>query len=491
MRRDLVTALNMETDLDLIERPRDYLPPFAEQGKRFENLSRLLQELFLIICHRQNAFNEHLTLSEIMHIKRYDIVYAIHAYHNGFGKIRELFPNPPKPESYWDDMDNVSKEVRRMMDLFDQQTMLHSNQLTYSGNGWLRECILKHGGFEKMAEYVHAETNFDEVMEPQDVDGYWDEFENVYDELMTFIYDTKIDFMPSKLELLSGGYERLWNALQKIASEEHQAKLIKAATKSLEKRFSGEIRLSESEIAESGGDAGAESKDLVLFDEEYYTKEFQGELEKDLFALKESREFNRVLSELEVMKIISKAFNIPINDEFVGHCKFVKEAENEWKDFGSLAKELVAFQCFYRETCFSINREFVDSFCLPSMIDIAYCMRPDLNYAILRWHGGHNRVQNKVRHMKVVDLYHPIYGEGKSRDEMLYLEHGTIWQFKALPPPPMPDSSNLLIGKEMDAMFLPEAFPTQDMVDPTAKIGKDKKLVKRIRDKKVTLLLSQ
>merc|ERR1712130_287699 len=148
-----------------------------------------------------------------------------------------------------------------------------------------------------------------------------------------------------------------------------------------------------------------------------------------------------------------------INKEFEGRCQFAVDAENEWRDF-------------------------VDNFKLPSMIDIAYAMRPDLNYAILRWHGGHERVQNKIRHMKVIDLYHPLYGEGKSKDEMLYLEHGTIWQFKALPPPPMPDN-NLLIDKQMDSMFLSEAFPTQDMVDPTVRIGKNKHLVKRIREKKV------
>ena len=159
----------------------------------------------MIICTRNDIHNDHLNMADIIHLKRYDVAYAIQKYHGGFGKIRTIFPNPPKPLTYWDDKDNVAKEVRRIMKLFDQVVMPHSNQLTYSGHGWLRECIEKHGGFEQFAEYIHAETNWDEQLEERDKDGYWDNLDNIYDELMTFIYDTKIDFMPSKLELLSGG----------------------------------------------------------------------------------------------------------------------------------------------------------------------------------------------------------------------------------------------------------------------------------------------
>ena len=235
----------------------------------------------------------------------------------------------------------------------------------------------------------------------------------------------------------------------------------------------------------------SKTKALVVRDKEYYTKMFEIALDKELYKLKESNDFNKILSELEVMYNVSKAFKIPINKEYEGHCQFVKDAENEWKDFGVLAKELVAFDCYYKETCFTLNRDYLDKFTLPSMEDIAWCIRPDLNYAILRWHGGHKRVQNKVRGMKLIDLYHPIYGAGKSKDEMLYLEHGTVWQFKALPPPPTTLTDNkLLIGDEIDPMFLPEALPTNDMIDPTVKVVKNPKLTKKIRNKKVTLLLT-
>eukprot|EP01084_Bolivina_argentea_P032191 59537_1 len=435
-------------------------------------MSRLLQELFLIICTRDNIFNDVLTVPDIIHIKRYDIVYAIYKYHGGYGKIQTVFPNPPKVTNYWNDIDNVAKEVRNIMQLYDQMVMPHANQLTYSGNGWLRECIIKHGGFDKFADFIHAETNFDENMEERDVDGYWENLENIYDELMTFIYDININFMPNKLELLSGGYEKLWNGLINVASVQYQTELIKLKTKQLKRKFKGKWK-------------------LLIENEENYTPEFQGVLDEQLFILKESKEFNKILSELEIMKYVSIAFKIPINKEFEGYCQFVKEARNEWKDFGSLAKELMAFHCFYSETCFTLNREFVDNFVLPKMEDIAYCMRPDLNYAILRWHGGYKRVENKIRVMKVIDLYHPMYGEGMSRDELLYLEHGSVWQFKALPPPPNTLSDgNLLIGEDIDTMFLPEAMATKDMIDPTLKITKDKKLYKKIQNKRVTLLLT-
>eukprot|EP01083_Nonionella_stella_P055687 146796_1 len=464
-------ALNKETNLDLIERPEGYEPPFVEQSQRYENISRLLQELFLIISTRNDTFNDDLMVSDIIDMKRYDLVVAIQKYHGGYGRIRSLFPGPPKPTTYWDDIDNVAKEVRRMMRLFDQQVMPQANQLTYSGNGWLRECIEKHGGFESFAEYIHAEANLDENLEERDVEGYWDNLETIYDELMTFIYDTEIDFMPSKLELLSGGYEKLWRALIPVAKQEHQTQLIKLKTKQFKKQF--------------------KSKYKMHPDKKENTELFQMELEKELMLLKKNQEFDKTLSEIEVLQHVSRAYKIPINSTFEGRCKFAVSAAQEWKDFGALAKELMAFYRYYTETCFTINREFVDHFTLPLMEDMAYCMRPDLNYAILRWHGGHKRVENRIRTMKVIDLYHPMYGEGKSKDQMLYLEHGTVWQFKALPPPPASlTESNLMIADQMDPMFLPQALATQDMIDPTAKIVKNKQLTKRIRDKKVTLLLS-
>lgn len=149
----LETALNKETKLDLMRRPKDYVPPFVEQAKRFENLSRLLQELFLMICTRTNTFNDHLTMADVIHMKRFDVAFAIQKYHGGFGTVRTMFPNPPKPHSYWDHIDNVAKEIRYVMVLFDDQpTMPHPNQLTYSGHGWLRECVERHGGFEYVTD---------------------------------------------------------------------------------------------------------------------------------------------------------------------------------------------------------------------------------------------------------------------------------------------------------------------------------------------------
>ena len=49
-------------------------------------------------------------------------------------------------------------------------------------------------------------------------------------------------------------------------------------------------------------------------------------------------------------------------------------------------------------------------------------------------------------------------------------------------PPTTLTDKNLLIRDEIDPMFLPEALPTNDMIDP--------KLTKKIREKKVTLLLT-
>ena len=499
----LETALNKETDLDLIQRPKDYEPFFVEQAKRYENMSRFLQELFLMICTRNDTHYDNLSMAEVINMKRYDVAYAIQKYHGGFGNVRTLFPNPPKPLTYWDDKDNVAKEVRRIMRLYDQVVMPHENQLIYSGNGWLKECIKKHGGFESFADYIHAETNWDEQLEEKDEKQYWDNLENIYDELMTFIYDTKIHFMPSRLELLAGGCQKLWEVLCGVAKNEYQTQLIRQKKKELKRKWKQngmQWKLNKEEIADKEEIKNKEEinekiKDLVVRDKEYYTKTFQVELDKELFKLKESKEFNKILNELDVMKNVSSAFNIPINKEFEGHCGFAKDAENEWKDFGALAKELMAFDAYYKDSCFTLNREYVDNFTLPTMEDIAYCMRADLNYAILRWHGGHKRVENKVRGMKLLDLYHPMYGKGKNRDEMLYLEHGTVWQFKALPPPPTPlidDNNNLLIDSDgnIDPMFLPQALPTNDMIDPTAKIAKNKRLTKKIRDKKVTLLLT-
>ncbi len=121
---------------------------------------------------------------------------------------------------------------------------------------------------------------------------------------------------------------------------------------------------------------------------------------------------------------------------------------------------------------------------------------------------------------------------------MLLLEHGYIWPFKALPPPPSPyGRSNLLVdkdeygrrrllegsltgdssgmprteeqkkakelmliggdidkrkgGADIDPMFMPDSFVQGATVDPTLKLVEDKTLARQIKKKKRTVIIAE
>ena len=591
------------TDHWFKERPSNYLPNFALLAKKYENVSRLLQELFLIMNNRDTTvIHYYLTLPEIIDVhKRYDVGYAILKYHGGYKNSKHLFPKAIKPMNYYDDCDNVAKEMKSVMKLLGiTRVMPHPYKLIASGHGFVAQCVEElHGGFIKFAEYIHTPCFFtnriangsfgapnasddikdelkDEIeaslmlrlsdddcishyhsnpliykytiqnsnnfkyLDEKFAPKYWDDTTNIKDELMTFICDMNINYIPSKLELISAANIQLWQAMSVLALKCFVKQLIDTCIEyqkvvnrdpetysnasNASKTTRNPLKLSdlqfkfEKQFCKHLGNIGDSHKVMNDF---YFNFNFKENNIKPIYNIDkfENTKFlnylkilnlNEIkLSEIEIMKIISHFYKIPIDkNTYLGGCAFVKTAENEWKDdYNGFCKEIFSFNSWYKECCFVIDKSNIHKFSMPYLEDIAYSKRFDINYAILSFYGGHKRLAKRISKMSIDDLRHPFYGQGKNKDELLMLEHGSsIWQYKALPGPPLHAISDVkLLGdniekekliesgineEKIDTMFLPEATGAGEFADPTKQLLKDRGLHKRLRHKNKTLIIA-
>ena len=200
-------------------------------------------------------------------------------------------------------------------------------------------------------------------------------------------------------------------------------------------------------------------------------------------------------SEIEVLTKISEKFKIPLNkDTYASNPRFVETAENEWKDFNMFARELIAFTFWYNDTIYSLNNEFKNNFNIPKLEYIAYANRCDLNYAILRYYGGHSIVQKRIRNMKLDMLYHPLYNMGKNKNELLYLEHGSVWLYKALPEPPLLNINKYISNinhktgqRTIDTTFTSDSLPIENVYNPAKKLITNHRLKDKRKQKMVLI----
>jgi len=94
--------------------------------------------------------------------------------------------------------------------------------------------------------------------------------------------------------------------------------------------------------------------------------------------------FSHQSRDTHVQLAISQLWKIPVDKiNFEARPIFVEHAY-EWKEWGALSRELMAFSAWYSDTVFRVSAETVREFDLPSIVSMAGCLRPDLNYAILR-----------------------------------------------------------------------------------------------------------
>ncbi len=133
--------------------------------------------------------------------------------HGGFPAVAEKLGFKPinKPRGYWDDFENLKSEIL----LFNEQrgmagTMPTVAELTEARLSRLAFAIGKHGGFQDVAERLGLSLSYE-----RKPTGYWDNFENVANELRRFIEQRgKQGVMPTQRELHQAGFSDLNRAIQ-------------------------------------------------------------------------------------------------------------------------------------------------------------------------------------------------------------------------------------------------------------------------------------
>ncbi len=155
------------------------------------------------------------TASNLIDADRKDLVSALRK-HGGFPSVAKRLglerPNSAKTPGFWNDFENVEKEIRSIAIAQDMIGVMPSvAQLTALGRSDLVSAIGKHGGFRTVAERLHLER--------KDRDkpfGYYNDFENVERELRAFITKYGIEgVMPTRNELASNGHSSLNGAIHK------------------------------------------------------------------------------------------------------------------------------------------------------------------------------------------------------------------------------------------------------------------------------------
>ncbi len=155
------------------------------------------------------------TGGELRKAGRDDLASAI-TNHGGFPALAEQFglryTNSAKPAQYWDDFTNVERELLDFIHIQGTKgVMPTADELGKSGRSNLVFAINKHGGFPTIAERLGLQLSY-----KKKPDGYWDDFDNVKQELLGFITEQGTPgTMPTNKDLADAGRSDLTFAINK------------------------------------------------------------------------------------------------------------------------------------------------------------------------------------------------------------------------------------------------------------------------------------
>jgi len=345
---------SVEDVFGLAPRAPESDPQFVKDSYLYASAPALLQEIYLLMCMRKHNHLGHITQADIVGVyKRYDIALAINRYHGKMENIFHLLPEAPKPRDWWKSKQNVARRIRTSMNIWKTEFLPQPERWTRSGEGFVRNLIFEHGGYNHFSEYIHADLHIGPHFFDQEP-GFWDKLENIEFNLKDFIIQCGLDRFPTKVEFEACGRQSLWGAMRKYALQHKKYSQSSDTDEKLLKFWAKRIPHEKSKVAQY----------------EYCSNE-----QEDMSY-------------------------------------FVEQAQR-WRDLNSLCAELLAFRSWFLETLFVVDERAISEFKMPLLEDFVYCQRPDLNYAILKFHGGHDAVEKYLWNITDLDLVkHPRFGFG-------------------------------------------------------------------------------
>ena len=213
------------SDLTTVITKHGGFPALAEQlGLRYTNMAKPPQywddftnverELLGFITE-QGTSGVMPTSADLKDAERSDLGFAIHK-HAGFAKVAALLglhlSYTKKPDGYWDDFENMERELLAFIqEQGTPGTMPTGKYLADARRSDLNFAINKHGGMSTIAERLGVRLSY--TQKPY---GYWDDFDNVEQELLAFIQEQgKPGIMPTHTQLRDAGKHDLNTALDK------------------------------------------------------------------------------------------------------------------------------------------------------------------------------------------------------------------------------------------------------------------------------------
>ncbi|MEW5858037.1 MAG: hypothetical protein AB1861_11740, partial [Cyanobacteriota bacterium] len=117
-----------------------------------------------------------------------------------------------KSQGYWDDFSNVERELLTFINEGDTPGVMPTTKnLKKAGKSSLAVAISDHGGFSAVAEKLGLELTY-----TKKTLGYWDDFSNLEQEILTYVQKHgTAGVMPIQEELKKAGRNDLTNAIRK------------------------------------------------------------------------------------------------------------------------------------------------------------------------------------------------------------------------------------------------------------------------------------
>lgn len=260
---------------------------------------------------------------------------------------------------YWDEFGNVERELQDFVTEYGTPgTMPTLSDLIKAGKSSLGSGIARHGGYRAVAERLSLSLRV-----PRKAPKYWDDFENVEQEVRAFASDQGMPgIMPTEKSLDAASRSDLKNALSKHGGARAVAERL------------GLTLLSSQKPAGFWDDLGNLDREVLEYVEEHGTP---GIMPKHS-ELRRAGRFDLAVAITKHGGLRATAERLGLG---LGH---TQQPTGYWKDFGNVARELLAF----------IEERGLPGV-MPTQIDLRDADRSDLYHAIVK-HGGTTSVAGQL-----------------------------------------------------------------------------------------------
>lgn len=186
----------------------------AKPAQYWDDFSNVERELLGFIAEKGTP-GMMPTSADLKGTGRLDLGFAINK-HGGFARVAALLrlqlSYEKKPDGYWDDFENVERELLDFMTEQGTPGIMPTNKdLADAGRSDLNFAINKHGGVSTVAKRLGVQLSY-----AKQSPGYWNDFASLREALLQFIETCGVPgIMPTRAELQKAGRSDLDSALNK------------------------------------------------------------------------------------------------------------------------------------------------------------------------------------------------------------------------------------------------------------------------------------